>query len=380
MAADPSTGTFSVVCWHRDPTLPRFSDADRALHERLLPHWMECFQMQRVGRVLRDLDSASVPGQLVALAEASGLIHYAQNGFGELLAEEFPGWPGSHLPAPVVSAIATGQPSFDGKHVMLGWRAAGQGLWLVHAQHQRRLALERSREAELRRLNATLDERDRREAVLNERQRILRELHDGLGSQLVGLRGLLRVGSQVTPDITAALEGAMDEMRLAVDSMQSPDDLATQLATLRWRLQPRLEAAGIELRWSIPEPDALAQASADLNAAAALQVQRVLTEAITNVLKHATARRVEVLLTVKADAKPGFVLCVDDDGIGPGDLNASRGVGVRSMHSRARGIGASLEIGPALPQAERPGTQVRLEWPGRHADQHAPVPRSADHG
>ncbi len=45
---------------------------------------------------------------------------------------------------------------------------------------------------------------------------------------------------------------ALDEMRMAVDSLQpAQDDLSTLLATLRYRLQPRLDAAGIELVWNV---------------------------------------------------------------------------------------------------------------------------------
>jgi signal transduction histidine kinase len=45
---------------------------------------------------------------------------------------------------------------------------------------------------------------------------------------------------------------ALDEMRMAVDSLQpTHDDLPTVLATLRYRLQPRLDAAGIELVWNV---------------------------------------------------------------------------------------------------------------------------------
>ena len=49
MMADRSTGTFSVVVWHRGAGLPPFGEAERRLHEQLLPHWVEGLQLYRVG-------------------------------------------------------------------------------------------------------------------------------------------------------------------------------------------------------------------------------------------------------------------------------------------------------------------------------------------
>jgi signal transduction histidine kinase len=79
---------------------------------------------------------------------------------------------------------------------------------------------------------------------------------------------------------------ALDEMRMAVDSLQPMhDDFVSVLAMLRYRLQPRLQAAGIEVVWDVAELPPLRQ----LSPQAVLQVQRILLEAFTNVLKHAHA-------------------------------------------------------------------------------------------
>lgn len=398
MAADTSTSTFSVVCWYRTDGTEPFTEGERRLHELLLPHWMECLNLHRVTRVLRDdLHTVALPDSLVALVDSSGLLHYAQLGFGDAITEEFSGWRGTKLPLPLLASLAADAAGYTGRLLDATWRALPQGLWAVHVSRHRTAtasALSRARETELRLLNASLDEREReleltqrvlrdrerREVMAEERQRLLRELHDGVGAHLVGLRGLLRVGATVTDDMSTALEGALDEMRLAVDSMATTDvGLMDRLAMLRWRMQPRLEAAGISLSWSVPDVEPAALACRALGSTGALQVQRLLLEAFTNILKHSQASHVEVMLECAGDGAIGWKLRLRDDGIGlrreqaqqPG---AASGLGLANMARRAEAIGATLELTspiPVLRGAEgstprnRPGTEISLVWPKR---------------
>jgi len=218
------------------------------------------------------------------------------------------------------------------------------------------------REEQLRGAFETMRLQQQEQAVLLERQRIMREIHDGVGSQLVGL---LNVVTQATPDRSVVEEHvklALDEMRMAVDSLQpTHDDLPTVLATLRYRLQPRLDAAGIELVWNV----ALIPAVAPFAAQAALQLQRILLEAFTNVLKHAAATRIVMQVSWHGDETPPMVrIVLTDNGRGlPAAPAADRpmGHGIANMRSRAQAIGARLHIETADAQAG--GTRVLLDWP-----------------
>lgn len=380
MAADASTGTFSVVCWYRDPSMPPFEERDRQLHERLLPHWVECLNLHRVTRALRDSATLALPGSVMALVDADGLIHHAQIGFGELLAEEFPGWPGTTLPAPLLADLL-GAEAFVGEHLDARWRPAPQQLWMVHARRRRATphdALERAREAELQQLNASLAERERelaaarraliererRDAAMQERQRLLRDLHDGVGAHLTGLRSLLQPGATVDGAMAEAVDLALDEMRLAVDAWQADDgDLAEVLAALRWRVQPRFDAAGVRLEWSMPGRELTVSALVGLPAGAVPQVQRILLEALTNVLRHARASTARVVFQVRRAAAHGWSLEVLDDGTGwPAGGPPPAGVGLRSMAQRAGRIGARLEPVPGLATAAGCGAGLRLSW------------------
>ncbi|WP_395315889.1 sensor histidine kinase [Variovorax sp. UC74_104] len=218
------------------------------------------------------------------------------------------------------------------------------------------------REDQLRSAFDTMRQQQQEQAVLLERQRIMREIHDGVGSQLVGL---LNVVTQARPDRTVIEEHvklALDEMRMAVDSLQpTHDDLATVLATLRYRLQPRLDAAAIELVWDvevIPQLEPFA-------AQAALQLQRILLEAFTNVLKHAGATRIVMHASWHGEETPSLVrIMLTDNGRGLPSVQANSGRtghGIANMRARAQSIGARLQIETADPAAG--GTRMQLDWP-----------------
>jgi len=356
---DRHTGLFSAVCWYRDPSMAPFTEADRALHEQLLPHWMEGLGLHRVGMAARELEVASVPGRTIALAAADGAIHHAQPQFGELLAQEFPAWRGNALPPPLLDALRGAAARFDGHHLRAGRRITHDGAWLVQLERRDGSAAERARDAKetlLDQATHALHEEQRRQAVANERRRIMRELHDGVGSQLVGLLNLVNSRSAEPAELEASVRQALDEMRMAVDSMQSDDDpdLGTALANLRYRLQPRLDAAGIRVHWSVPEVLAVQ----GMGPAEVFQVQRILLEAFTNVLKHSRASAVRVQVGAPDEGRVDILLA--DDGVGlNGD--AGRGQGLANMRHRAAAIGGAIEIAPD--RATR-GTAVRLRWPG----------------
>jgi len=197
------------------------------------------------------------------------------------------------------------------------------------------------------------------QAVASERQRIMREIHDGVGSHLVGLLNMVARPGADPAALQEQVQHALDEMRMAVDSLQpTHDDLIMVLATLRYRLQPRLEAAGIEVEWDVTELPALRQ----LSPHTVLQVQRILLEAFTNVLKHARATRVAVRTRWHA-AEDRVALQIADNGIGlhadaAAPESPRHGHGLDNMRARAAAIGASLRIEAAAGG----GVCVALDW------------------
>jgi signal transduction histidine kinase len=212
------------------------------------------------------------------------------------------------------------------------------------------------REQQLHQAFGALQAQQQEQAVMSERQRIMREIHDGVGSQLVGLLSMV---SQRTTD-PAVLEDhvkqALDEMRMAVDSLQPVHgDLIAVLATLRYRLQPRLQAAGVAVRWDVSQLPALPQ----LSPQSVLQVQRILLEGFTNVLKHAKATEVAVQARWIEGPASAVELSLIDNGVGLPETTERGGHGVANMQSRAASIGAVLRM-EAAPSG---GACVVLHWP-----------------
>lgn len=216
------------------------------------------------------------------------------------------------------------------------------------------------REKQLTDVFAVLHRQREEQALFLERQRIMRELHDGIGSQLVGMLNLVEQKIIDPAQLSEHLQIALDEMRIAVDSLQPiENDLTVVLANLRYRLQPRLVAAGLGVVWDVPNIPTLPR----LPPQAILHLQRIFLEAFTNILKHARATRVAV--TARCGGIPyGVRIGIEDDGVGlplSTDSNPAQrfGHGITNMHARATAIGAALRVH----QSENGGTCVSLEWP-----------------
>ena len=205
-----------------------------------------------------------------------------------------------------------------------------------------RMELERrvqERTAELERTHAQLLALERKASVAAERERLMRDMHDGIGSQLITTLEAVERGSADAGEVTRLLRDCMDDLRLMIDSLEPEEySLLVALGNLRYRLEPRLCAAGVDLEWAVeegvraPSPDAT------------LHLLRIVQEAVTNALKHARASRLRIACRCEADT---LVLEVADNGrgFGPADARPSpdtahRGLG--NMLVRAHQLKGSL--------------------------------------
>lgn len=207
----------------------------------------------------------------------------------------------------------------------------------------------RQKECELRESFQRLSLAERSRAVAAERERILRDMHDGVGANLATAMRQLESGRAAPADLAAMLRESLDQLKLAIDAMNLPaGDVNALLASLRYRLQPRIEGAGLALHWDVaalpPWP-----AGDDT---AMRHLQFLLLEAISNALQHAGARRLLLGAHVE-DAQ--IEISLADDGCGIGERSARE---PRTMRERAAAIGAELRI-----ESLSPGTRVRLRLP-----------------
>ena len=198
------------------------------------------------------------------------------------------------------------------------------------------------REAELTASHARLREIGNRELLHQERQRLMQDMHDGLGSTLVTALRAFENDRATNLDAVDILRGCIDDLKLTIDSMEPVEtDLLLLLATLRFRLQPRLEAAGVKLVWSVGEAPPLEW----LDQRHALHILRILQEAFANILKHAGAR--EIAVAVAAEEEQVLVR-VRDDGRGFDPAQISAGRGLANQLRRAEAIGGAISWEPLI--------------------------------
>lgn len=186
--------------------------------------------------------------------------------------------------------------------------------------------------------NARLRAIEKAQTLEQERQRLMQEMHDGLGSSLVSALRVVEKGKMQPGEVAQVLKECIDDLKLAIDSIEPvDDDLLLLLATLRFRLGSRLENTGIRLHWKVEKIPALDW----LDPPSSLHVLRILQEALTNIIKHTHAS--EVTLSTRLDGDY-VVVKISDNGVGF-NVDASLQNGGRGLSSqlyRAKAIGAQV--------------------------------------
>ncbi len=180
-----------------------------------------------------------------------------------------------------------------------------------------------------------------------ERERLMRDVHDGVGGQLVSLLAQADRGQLQADNVRDALDASLLDLRFIIDSLDEVgSDPLIALGMFRQRVQAQMLRAGLQARFdthSLPEGLALPPETL-------LQCFRILQEAIQNTIKHARAGRVTIAASC---AENELAISVCDDGVG--GAKAQGGRGLRNMVARAQQIGAGLAI-----TSDSGGTCVRL--------------------
>jgi signal transduction histidine kinase len=210
---------------------------------------------------------------------------------------------------------------------------------------------------EARRLASDL-QASREQLVLareEERRRLRRDLHDGLGPRLAGLTLRLETthdllahdpqAERALSDMTTRMAEAVADVRRIVYDLRPPSldelGLAGAIRQVAESYAPHPTAISVDL------PDGLA----GLPAAVEVAAYRIVTEALTNVIRHAAARTCQVRLRLERGT---LAIVVEDDGRGI-SAEANPGVGLQSMRERA------AELGGTFAAAAAPGGGTRVE-------------------
>jgi signal transduction histidine kinase len=302
---------------------------------------------------------AQVPleGSLAGAALRTGQMHWANDLAHDARAYHPPGEPAPPANLAVAPLCAGGRPL----GVLYAVDKPGG-----FGERDRRLMENFANQAAIALEHARLHRQVSELAVLEERGRLAREMHDNLAQALSALRlhasairDLLRAGDYPCAeaslaDLSLSASQAHAEVREAIfDLRHSPASSVELLPALRALVERYQAATGLKVTLAGDEAAVAALASPVV-----VQVARIVQEALTNVRKHAQARQVAVRL----EPEDGWLrVMVSDDGCGfdPTTLDHDRGVGLQAMRERAESSGGCLEV------ASRPGagTQVVARVP-----------------
>ncbi len=214
--------------------------------------------------------------------------------------------------------------------------------------------------------NAVLSQRLRELAVQDERDRISRELHDGVIQTLFSLgMGLDAARELITVDparadarideAVEAIDGAIRELRNFIFQLRPEHAASMGFARGLTELAREYEVnALVRPRLEIPT-----DVDARLPAQLVPDLLAIVRESLSNVAKHARASEV----TIHVGLAEGVELCVADDGVGLSGDTLQAGRGLENIRERARALGADLD----LRSAPGEGTEVRLAIPRHRA-------------
>jgi signal transduction histidine kinase len=337
---DEQAGTLSLAAWHGDAPGPSTVDDPRPLRDGLTGLVVE----RDAPLVLPDVADGPRPLAALAIAGSHAYVGVPMHAKGRVLG--------------VLSVIGHPGRDFGEQDVSL----------LASIADQIGVAVE----------NARLYRQAEQLAIVNERQRLARELHDSVTQALYSLVLLSEAARRLTSaqdssqlqEVVTRLgeigQQALKEMRLMVYELRS---LTLQERGLVRALEQRLDA--VEKRAGV-RTTLTTEGTVELAAPVEEALYRIVQEALNNALKHASATNV----SVRVDASDDRVeIEVTDDGRGfdPGDVRDRGGMGLANMQERIEKLGGQLAIRSAPGQ----GTTVRvtLDLPDtkRRTARHEPV-------
>jgi signal transduction histidine kinase len=204
------------------------------------------------------------------------------------------------------------------------------------------------REAELAQQYQRMQKIDEDKVKMAERQRLMADMHDGLGAHLVAAIHHLQSSNFNRKNTLNLLESGLRDLQLTIDSLEPIEqDLTTLLGAFRYRIADNMRSAGIRLHWVIDEN---IPPIPYLDARNCLHVLRIVQEIFINILKHANAS--EVSLHVSRGLKYVGVQ-IQDNGVGFIIERSQNGKGLKNLKQRANALGGTIDIHSEAGQGSR---------------------------
>lgn len=191
-----------------------------------------------------------------------------------------------------------------------------------------------------------------------EKNRIAKELHDGVGGMLAGIKlHLFQINTVLKNNdingVTNNLTKAFNEIRLLSHDLSTNYIKDKDLFLLLSDLKDQFELSNLfTIEYFIFPEDCLKEISFDIKH----NLYRILQELFTNISKHAKAQNVSVSFTKQENI---LVLIVEDDGVGFNFKTISKGIGLKNVEERVLGLKGKLKVETNIDK----GTHIIIETP-----------------
>lgn len=199
------------------------------------------------------------------------------------------------------------------------------------------------------------------QAVMRERQRIMSDMHDGIGADLVALLGIAQNPGTQSQEVSRRIAQLLLDLRVIVDSLEPVEgDLGVVLGNVRYRMRAAIEQSGIRFNWRVESLPVIPE----LTPEKVLAIQRVVMEALSNSLQHSGASSITV--AARHDTESGVVrISIEDDGQGFEVQRVGPGRGLRTMRSRVQQTGIQVSIESTPGQGTRVDLVFSVQEPGK---------------
>lgn len=211
------------------------------------------------------------------------------------------------------------------------------------------------KEQEIQTQFTRLREFENHQLLASERDRIMRDMHDGLGGQLLSLKKFVtsKKGEEFSL-IKQKLNHSLIDLRIVIDSLDPTlGGITTLMGNLRNRLEQQLTGTGIQLLWHIKELPEKMLISPQKN----LHLMRIIQEAVNNSTKHSNTESVTIETDIDDKAQYFFII-IKDQGYNNSNPVKEKGRGLENMRYRANQLNGHLDI-----NINQKGTTVTLSLP-----------------
>ena len=177
--------------------------------------------------------------------------------------------------------------------------------------------------------------------VEKERWRMMQDMHDGLGSQLIGLQHAVKNPNADPQMLGNMVRSSIEELRMNINSLgQQHSHISSMLGALRERLELMIQQQGKTLEWAVAHTPEISS----INHAVIHQVEKMVLEVFTNIAKHSDATKIKLDAVYLENGCVCVTIKENGKGYDVSRISSPASKGLVGLYDRAKSIGAKLSI------------------------------------